>query len=236
MSGTAAPIPEMAELLLQVPAARLFDEVLKLFLSGHARESYLQLQELGLFGFLFPETQQALQGDQADIWERMLLAAMDNTDTRLARNKPVTPAFIYAVLLWPAIQHRMPRYLSSGLPPAQALHKAATQALNQQIKHTAIPRRFSTVMREMWELQLRLDKRAGKRADALMEHPRFRAAYDFLLLREQAGELQPGLGDWWTRYQEQDDSGRRDMINQLGNRGSGNRRRRRRRPNKSAPQ
>ncbi|MDX1805370.1 MAG: polynucleotide adenylyltransferase PcnB [Alcanivorax sp.] len=235
--ATAAPIPDMAELLLQVPAARLFDEVLKLFLSGHARQSYQQLQELGLFEFLFPETQQALQEDQGEIWERMLLAAMDNTDARLARNKPVTPAFIYAVLLWPVIQSRLPRYLSSGLPPAQALHKAATLALNQQIKHTAIPRRFSTVMREMWELQLRLDKRAGKRADALMEHPRFRAAYDFLLLREQAGEIQPGLGDWWTRYQDQDENGRRDMISQLGNRGGGgNRRRRRRRPRKSSPQ
>jgi poly(A) polymerase len=124
----------------------------------------------------------------------------------------------------------MGHYLSSGLPPAQALHKSATRALNQQIKHTAIPRRFSTVMREMWELQLRLDKRAGKRADAMMEHPRFRAAYDFLLLREQAEEIKPGLGDWWTRYQEQDEQGRRQMISGLGNQpGGGNKRRRRRR-------
>ncbi|EKF75344.1 poly(A) polymerase [Alcanivorax hongdengensis A-11-3] len=239
-ADTADPIPDMAELLLQVPPARLFDEVLKLFLSGHARQSYEQLQQLGLFAFLFPETQRALQGEQGAIWESMLLAAMDNTDARLARNKPVTPAFIYAVLLWPVIQSRLPRYLSSGLPPAQALHKAATQALNQQVKHTAIPRRFSTVMREMWELQLRLDKRAGKRADALMEHPRFRAAYDFLLLREQAGEIDPGLGDWWTRYQEQDEPGRRDMIGQLGNQGgggkNGNRRRRRRRPRRQPDQ
>lgn len=235
-NSTAQRIPDMAELLLQVPAARLFDEVLKLFLSGHARASYEQLQELGLFRFLFPETQQALEGDQGEIWEAMLLAAMDNTDRRLLMDKPVTPAFIYAVLLWPVIQQRFGGYLSSGLPPAQALHKAATRALNQQIKHTAIPRRFSTVMREMWELQLRLDKRAGRRADAMMEHPRFRAAYDFLLLREQSGELTPGLGDWWTRYQEEDESGRRDMISQLGNQGGGGnkRRRRRRRPKPAA--
>ncbi|MZR64342.1 polynucleotide adenylyltransferase PcnB [Alcanivorax sp. DP30] len=231
--ATADPIPDLAELLLQVPSARLFDEVLKLFLSGHARASYEQLQQLGLFRFLFPGTQNALDGEQGQIWEDMLLAAMDNTDRRLAIDKPVTPAFIYAVLLWPEIQQRLGGYLSSGLPPAQALHKAATRALNDQIKHTAIPRRFSTVMREMWELQLRLDKRAGRRADALMEHPRFRAAYDFLLLREQAGEIKPGLGDWWTRYQEEDEQGRRQMISDLGNQASGgNKRRRRRRPRK----
>ena len=232
--ATAGPIPDMAELLLQVPAARLFDEVLKLFLSGHARHSYEQLRELDLFRFLFPETHQALQGEHGETWEAMLLAAMDNTDRRLELNKPVTPAFIYAVLLWPVIQQRMGGYLSSGLPPAQALHKSATRALNNQIKHTAVPRRFSAVMREMWELQLRLDKRAGKRADALMEHPRFRAAYDFLLLREQAGEIKPGLGDWWTRYQEEDEQGRRQMISQLGNQGGGGRKRRRRRRKKPA--
>ena len=234
--ATGDPIPDLAELLLQVPSARLFDEVLKLFLSGHARDSYEQLQSLGLFRFLFPETQQALEGEKGQIWEAMLLAAMDNTDKRLADGKPVTPAFIYAVLLWPIIQERMGHYLSSGLPPAQALHKSATRALNTQIKHTAIPRRFSTVMREMWELQLRLDKRAGKRADAMMEHPRFRAAYDFLLLREQAEEIKPGLGDWWTRYQEQDEQGRRQMISELGNQpgGGGNKRRRRRRKKPAA--
>lgn len=234
--ATGDPIPDLAELLLQVPSARLFDEVLKLFLSGHARDSYEQLQSLGLFRFLFPETQQALEGEKGQIWEAMLLAAMDNTDKRLADGKPVTPAFIYAVLLWPIIQERMGHYLSSGLPPAQALHKSATRALNTQIKHTAIPRRFSTVMREMWELQLRLDKRAGKRADAMMEHPRFRAAYDFLLLREQAEEIKPGLGDWWTRYQEQDEQCRRQMISELGNQpgGGGNKRRRRRRKKPAA--
>ena len=112
--STASRIPDMAELLLQVPSARLFDEVLKLFLSGHARASYEQLQELGLFRFLFPETQQALEGDQGKTWEAMLLAAMDNTDRRLLMDKPVTPAFIYAVLLWPVIQQRLTGYLSSG--------------------------------------------------------------------------------------------------------------------------
>lgn len=229
---TANPIQGMAELLLQVPPARLFDEVLKLLLSGHARGSYEQLNRLGLFGFLFPDTLAALENDPDGPWQAMILAALDNTDRRLADNKPVTPAFLYAVFLWPVIQGQMPRYLSQGLPPAQALHKAAGQALSQQVKHTAVPKRFSAVMREMWELQLRLDKRKGSRANALMSHPRFRAAYDFLLLREQAGEIPAGLGDWWTRYQEVDETERQKMVQQLGN-SSGGRKRRRRRPRRS---
>ncbi|WP_232802366.1 polynucleotide adenylyltransferase PcnB [Alloalcanivorax mobilis] len=231
-AASATPIPAMAELLLQVPPARLFDEVLKLFLSGHARASYQQLRDLGLFHFLFPDTEDSLEGDQGETWERLILAAMDNTDRRLAQDKPVTPAFIFAVLLWPVITARLERYQDEGMPSAPALHKAATAALNLQVKHTAIPRRFSTVMREMWELQMRLPKRGGKRADATMEHPRFRAAYDFLLLREEAGELNPGLGQWWTLYQEADDIERRDMVQALGPQaqgGNGRRRRRRRR-------
>lgn len=230
--ATGDPIPELAELLLQVPSARLFDEVLKLFLSGHARASFEQLERLTLFRFLFPETQQALNSNDSGVWRAMILAAMDNTDRRLAANKPVTPAFLYAVLLWPMVKERMDALLKNGMPASPALHKAATAALNQQVKHTAIPRRFSTVMREIWELQFRLDKRAGKRADALMEHPRFRAAYDFLLLREQAGELTPSLGEWWTHYQEADESQRRTMIAELGPQG-GKRRRRKRRPKKT---
>ena len=226
----AALIPAMAERLLQVPPARLFDEVLKLFLSGHARASFEQLRSLGLFSFLFPETDRRLNGERGETWERLIARAMDNTDHRLAQDKPVTPAFIFAVLLWPEITDRLDRYRHDGVPVAPALHKAATGALNQQVKHTAIPRRFSTAMREMWELQMRLPKRGGKRADTLMEHSRFRAAYDFLLLREDAGELEPGLGQWWTRYQEADEMERRDMVQSLGpqqSQGNGRRRRRR---------
>ena len=227
-------IPELAELLLQVPPARLFDEVLKLFLSGHARASMQQLQDLGLFHFLFPETDRSLKGPQGKVWEKLILAAMDNTDRRLAQDKPVTPAFIFAVLLWPVTVARLEKLRADGMPPAPALHKAAGWALNQQVQHTAIPRRFSTVMREMWDLQDRLPRRGGRRAEALVQHPRFRAAYDFLLLREQAGELPAGLGDWWTRYQDADEDQREAMVQALGpnqgTSGGGKRRRRRRRP------
>jgi poly(A) polymerase len=227
-------IPELAELLLQVPPARLFDEVLKLFLSGHARASMQKLQDLGLFHFLFPETDRSLKGPQGKVWEKLILAAMDNTDRRLADDKPVTPAFIFAVLLWPVTVARLEKLRADGMPPAPALHKAAGWALNQQVQHTAIPRRFSTVMREMWDLQDRLPRRGGRRAEALVQHPRFRAAYDFLLLREQAGELPAGLGDWWTRYQDADEDQREAMVQALGPNqgasGGGKRRRRRRKP------
>jgi len=243
--ATAEPIPRLAELLLQVPPARLFDEVLKLFLSGHARASYNELRDLGLFPFLFPETDRCLRGDQGDMWDDLILAAMDNTDARLAEDKPVTPAFIFAVLLWPVVVARLDKHRADGVPPAPALHKAASWALDQQIRHTAVPRRFSTVMREMWDLQQRLPRRGGKRADTLLQHPRFRAAYDFLLLREQAGELRAGLGAWWTRYQQVDESERYAMTQALGpnqgggggggNNGNGGRRRRRRRSGRSAP-
>ena len=222
-------IPDMAELLLQVPAARLFDEVLKLFLSGHARASYQQLRELGLFAFLFPDTNRCLdEWDPEGVWERLILAAMDNTDRRLEQDRPVTPAFIYAVLLWPVVSRHLEQYRQEGIPPAPALHKAASAAIGTQIQHTAIPRRFSSVMREMWELQQRLPRRGGKRTDGLLEHPRFRAAYDFLLLREDAGEIRPGLGDWWSRYQEADDNQRKEMNQALGQQKSAGRRRRRR--------
>ncbi|HBO96275.1 MAG TPA: polynucleotide adenylyltransferase PcnB [Gammaproteobacteria bacterium] len=235
-ADTAGPIPGLAELLLQVPPARLFDEVLKLFLSGHARASYTELRRLGLFTFLFPETEECLTGDQGELWERLILAAMDNTDRRLAQDKPVTPAFILAVLLWPVVVARFDKLRGDGMPPAPALHKAAGWALAQQVDHTAVPRRFSTVMREMWDLQQRLPRRGGKRAETLIQHPRFRAAYDFLLLREDAGEIKPGLGAWWTRYQQLDEQERYDMVQALGPNqgggggGGGGRRRRRRRP------
>ena len=235
-ADTAGPIPGLAELLLQVPPARLFDEVLKLFLSGHARASYTELRRLGLFTFLFPETEECLTGDQGELWERLILAAMDNTDRRLAQDKPVTPAFILAVLLWPVVVARFDKLRGDGMPPAPALHKAAGWALAQQVDHTAVPRRFSTVMREMWDLQQRLPRRGGKRAETLIQHPRFRAAYDFLLLREDAGEIKPGLGAWWTRYQQLDEQERYDMVQALcptlggGGGGGGGRRRRRRRP------
>ena len=227
--STEKPIRPLATLLYQVPAARLFDEMLKLFLSGYAEASLAALQRYSLFEVLFPETGKRLHDSPLrENWQRLIEQAARNTDARIAEGKPVTPAFICAVLLWPAVQARLEKHLQHGMPYAPALAKAAGQALNEQCHVTSIPKRFSTMMREIWELQERLDKRQGRRAEALVTHPRFRAAYDFLLLREQCGELEPGLGDWWTQYQQADEHDREHLVRNLGQKAAPGKRRRRR--------
>lgn len=211
-ADTASPIRELAPLMHNVSPARLFDEVLKLLQSGHGEASYRQLHRFGLFEYLFPLTDQALEVEEFPV-ETLLLNALSNTDRRLAQGKSVTPAFLFAALLWYPLQLRI-RELEphSDLPSLPLLHEAANQVLAEQVKCTAIPRRFSTPVREIWELQLRLPRRQGKRADQLMEHPRFRAAYDLLLLRENSGEDLGGLSQWWTDYQVANPVSRRDMM------------------------
>ncbi|WP_052364998.1 polynucleotide adenylyltransferase PcnB [Halotalea alkalilenta] len=210
---TAAPIIDLAPLLLSIPPARLFEEVLKLFLNGAALETYRGLREHGLFAMLFPVTFDALS---VMPWaETMIEQALVNTDQRILEGKPVTPAFLYAALLWPAVVMDANALEEEGMPPALAHQQAAQQVISRQLQHTSIPKRFSFPMRDIWELQLRLPRRKGKRADQVMSHPRFRAGYDFLLLRESAGELAAGLGEWWTRYQTLEDAERRGMISQI---------------------
>ncbi|MET3999327.1 polynucleotide adenylyltransferase PcnB [Marinobacterium sp. MBR-109] len=226
--GTAAPIRELAALLGNVSPARLFDEVLKLLQSGHGEASYRQLQRFGLFAFLFPQTDAALEHDEYPV-ETLLINALCNTDRRLSQGKSVTPAFLFAALLWYPLQLRIKQLeQSSDLPPIPLLHEAANQVLAEQVRSTAIPRRFSTPVREIWELQLRLPRRQGKKADQLMEHPRFRAAYDLLVLRENSGEPLQGLSQWWTDYQSSNPVTRRDMV--PADQDDKPRRKRRRRP------
>ena len=224
---TQAPIYDMGKLLLNIPPARLFDEALKLFQSGHAEQSYLLLREHGLFKFLFPGTDQLLDGSNSDFIERLILNTCQNTDKRIAENKPVTPIFLFAAFLWPRVMEHWEEQ-KQHMPPVPALTKAAHMALDEQVKATAIPRRFSTAIKEIWDLQIRLQRRNGKKAFSLMEHPRFRAAYDFILLREQAGEDLDGLGQWWTDFQHSDDNIKQKMASKEGHQrrnkpGSGNR-------------
>nr|WP_308425690.1 polynucleotide adenylyltransferase PcnB [Marinobacterium nitratireducens] len=201
--ATAAPIRELAPLLGDIASARMFDEVLKLLQSGHGVDAYKQMQAYDLFEPLFPQVQQAIAEGEARGYpvEALILKALRNTDRRLAQRKSVTPAFLFAALLWYPMQLRMNRLMEDGMPAIPALHEAANEVIGVQVRHTAIPRRFSTPLREIWELQLRLPRRQGNRAARLMEHPRFRAAYDLLLLRETSGEDLGGLSQWWTDYQ-----------------------------------
>ncbi|MEZ5572304.1 MAG: polynucleotide adenylyltransferase PcnB [Halioglobus sp.] len=197
---TAQAIPRCAHLLGEIPAARLFDEFLKLFLSGFAAQTLEKLLEYDLLRYLFPDTSAYLMHDKHSL--ALVRAAMQNTDERIAQDKAVTPAFLLAALLWPVVNERYLLLESNGEAPMVAMHNAAQSAVIDAVQHISIPRRFSQPMREIWEFQLRLQHRTGRKAAELIEHRRFRAAYDFLLLREQAGEDTQGLGQWWTEIQE----------------------------------
>lgn len=199
-AGTAEPIPVMAPLLQQIPAARLFEEVLKLFLHGKALETLHLLREYGLFGQLFPATEQCLRDDPQAL--AMAENTMRNTDERIRAGKSVTPYFFLAALMWPPLVRVQKEFEARGMPAHPALQKAADRVMSQQLQATAIPKRFSIPMREIWEMQLRLTRTQNRKAAEMLTHPRFRASYDFILLREQSGEAL-GVGPFWTRMQEQ---------------------------------
>ncbi|TBU96679.1 polynucleotide adenylyltransferase PcnB [Phytopseudomonas dryadis] len=217
---SAAPIYRLAPMLREIPAARLFDEVLKLFLTGYAIYTYELLLDYGLFGQLFPASAAALE-QNPDYTDTLIRNALDNTDLRIQQGKPVTPAFLFAALLWPALPARVIRLQERGMPPIPAMQEAAHELISEQCQRIAVPKRFTMPIREIWDMQERLPRRSGKRADLLLENPRFRAGYDFLLLRESAGEETNGLGDWWTDYQDASDSERRLMIRNLGSKDDG---------------
>lgn len=207
---TREPIPELAGLLHNVSNARLWDESAKLFLSGYGEACFHQLEQLGLFAALFPATSKALK--KSPQWQAMFDAALRNTDQRIAEEKGVNPAFLFAVLLWPVLQHNLQKRLDRGQHPAPAMQAAATDVLDEQNRYIAIARRFSLVIREMWSLQHRFESRTPARVDKLYSHPRFRAAFDLLCLRaESEPELKP-LADWWQQYQDADESARIELI------------------------
>lgn len=228
---TEAPIRELAPLLTHIPAARLFDEVLKLFSAGYGEATYDLLQKYDLLAPLFPETVRAIDAGEPD---ELIRQALRNTDARIRQGKSVTPYFLFAAMLWPALQAEWRHRQDQGEPVQPALHQAIAKVIGRQIQATSIPKRFSGPMKEIWEMQMRLPRRHGKRALTTMEHPRFRAAYDFLLVREAAAELEPGLGQWWTDFQATDDRGRERMLSQLGNSGPKPRRRRRKPANRNS--
>ena len=193
-----AAIAKCHKLLAQIPAARMFDEVLKLLLAGQGAATFAVMDHLGLFEPIFPQTARALRESPEE--RNLIVHALRNSDERIAQGKPVTPAFLYAALLWPALERRLRKLQERAqLPLAAAMYEAASEVVAEQCRSTTIPRRFSTPMREIWDLHQRL---IGRRSpQKLAAHPRFRAAYDFVLLREQSGEDLNGAGEWWTRFQ-----------------------------------
>jgi len=221
-----SPIFELGHLLADIPPARLFDEILKLFLGGCAVQSFELLRHYGLFAYLFPQTEACLSEEQEGFPHTLLIRALQNTDSRITEGKPVTPAFLYAALLWEPLRQAIAKLEASGMGEIQALQEAAQTVESQQLAHTSLPKRFAVPMREIWTLQARLKRITGLRPLRLLEHPRFRAAYDFMLLRQEAGEDIRELCQWWTEFQGLDENERLKRVRAGGIKGKKRRTRR----------
>ena len=220
--ATAGPMVSMSGLLRDIPPARLFDEILKLFLSGCAWPTYQALVRQALWGELFPD----LFDDPANP-PPLVEQALKNTDQRVAEGLPVTPGFLFAAFLWPRVKARADQLVNEGMAPVEALAEAGEEAIGAQARRVAIHRRFSTMSKEIWCMQPRFEKRRGKRALRLINERRFRAAYDFLLLRVLEEPELEELADWWTRIQAVDNEEKEKMVHPGGKGGKGRRPRKR---------
>ncbi|BAZ94948.1 tRNA nucleotidyltransferase/poly(A) polymerase [Thiohalobacter thiocyanaticus] len=223
-----ALIPRLAPLLHDIAPARLYEEVLKLFHGGVALNTFEMLRHYHLFEPLFPLTEAVLAEEENHFPHTLISHALANTDARVAEGKPVTPAFMFAALLWEPMRREMPDPDQPDMSEIQAIQIGGARVVTQQARHVSIPKRFSLPMREIWSLQPRFQRRQGRRALQLLEHPRFRAAYDFLLLRCAAGEVEQELCDWWTEIQTQAPEARAERV-------TAGRPRKRRRPRRRKP-
>jgi poly(A) polymerase len=202
----------------------MYDEVLKLFHGGHALKTFDYLRDHGLFRYLFPFTEQCLDG----IVPNLPTLALRNTDKRIAEGKPVIPAFLFACMLWDPVRTDAGKLMDQGQPAARAWQLATADAIRDQAQHVAIPRRLAIVIKDIWSLQTKLEQRPPRMIARLMQHERFRAAYDFLTLRAEVGEIERKVADWWTEIQEADPGRREHMIRSLAPRSQKSRKRRRR--------
>jgi poly(A) polymerase len=229
--GTRQPITELASLLESISPARLFDETIKLLTCGHAEHAFQLLQETGLAEFMFTPTLEAMAvAPEPSV--KLVNLALRNTDQRLNQGKSVTPAFLFAALLWPCLQLRQARIDSDDTGPPLTFQQITNDIIFDQLGYTAIPKRFTIASREIWDLQRRLERRTKRGVASAFGHPKFRAGYDFLLLREESGEDLDGLGDWWTTFQDGDKNQQEEMVAALSGGGNKPRRRKRRRPGK----
>lgn len=209
---TERPIFSQAELLRGIPAARLYDEALKLFLAGYGVQTFEMLRHYGLFAALFPATDKCLETQDHDFPRLFLIRALENSDQRYNDGKSLTPYFLLAALLWEPLQIAAGKWLERGENQTIAFQNAANEVLNRQIKITAMPRHITQSMRDVWFLQNKFSRTIGSRPYRLLEQPKFRAAYDFLQLRAETGSADPELLDWWTRFQAADEDGRKKMT------------------------
>lgn len=236
--ATAEPIAGLAPLLAEAAPARLFEECLKLFLSGHAQACFEGLERHGLLAALFPETAAALAANRSGALRRMLVEGLRGTDARVRADEPVSPAFLFALLLWPAYCRALMALQAQGVQAAEAQRRAADRVTVHQLNTIALPRRFSLPMQEIWLLQARFSSRQRKRVMRTLAHPRFRAAYDFLLLRQVASDGHGEDAAFWREAQDDPDNaialhpdspGEGDGGNADGDTGAPRKRRRRKR-------
>ena len=214
---TKAPIKELSSLMANIPAARLFEEFLKMFIAGKAVANFEQLRSYNLFGYFFPAVDQALndEANEKSFLFRFITLAMENTDKRINNDQRVTPAFLFAAMLWyPLQKHIQQIKVTTQLTPQDIFFAALNEIMPEQQRSIAIPKRFQAVIKDIWILQEKLTRREGKKAFKTLEHLKFRAGYDFLLLRAQIEDT-PELNElalWWTDFQEVSNEARLQMI------------------------
>jgi poly(A) polymerase len=206
---TRRPIREMAELIENIPPSRLFDEMLKLLTSGHAVKCVQQLREEGLHHGLLPLLDVILE---QPLGERFVMLALENTDRRVRAGKPTSPGFLFATLLWHEVLAKWESIKAGGERPMPALFLAMDEVLDVQAEKLAITRRIAGDIKDIWALQPRFEQRSGKRPYGVLEQPRFKASYDFLLLRAESGEVDDELGSWWTKFMNSDGEARAAML------------------------
>ncbi len=207
--ATRAPLQVMAPLIDNVPTARVFDEMLKLLMSGHALACLRQLRHEGLHHGLLPLLDVVLE---QPLGEKFVTLALASTDKRVQQGKPVSPGFLFASLLWHQVVEKWNAYQAAGEYPIPALHLAADDVLNTQTENLALQRKIASDMRDIWAMQPRFERRIGKSPYKMLEHMRWRAGYDFLLLRCASGEIDSELGEWWTAFVEADGPGREALL------------------------
>ena len=222
-AATRAPIAELAPMLERIPSARIYDEMMKLLLSGHAERGVHQLRAEGLHHGILPILDTVLDDP---VHKPFIHAVLHDTDLRVREGRSASPAFMLAGLLWFAFREAWEDLKNEGLPDSAAMYEAMDETLERQRKNLAFPRRLDGTIKEIWSLQPRFEQRNGARPFRLLDHPRWRAGYDFLLLRGHGADASAAeLADWWDRFEAADDATRNDLLLPT----SGERRPRRRR-------
>ncbi len=207
-----AAMHQVAELLSRIPSARLYDETLKLFMFGYALQTFEMLRHYGLFQVLFPSTENCLSLEENGFPRLLLAKALANSDNRITDGKTVTAYFLFSAFLWESVQILAQQKMRKGAIEFLAYQEAANEIISKQVKSTALPRHITLAMREVWSLQPKFNARYGSKPSRLITHPRFRAGYDFLLLRAETGGADPEVAEWWAKYQSADDNEQRKMT------------------------